>query len=64
MAPEVPAVLTANSPEEAVVIDFIKYGFSALLHKPCRLNEPRIALEKVCLSDSHLKDMRMGLKDT
>jgi PAS domain S-box-containing protein len=49
MAPEIPAVLTTGHASE-IVGDFRKYGFSAVLLKPCKVDELGRALERVLSS--------------
>jgi DNA-binding NtrC family response regulator len=49
MTPEIPAVLTTGHASE-IVGDFRKYGFSAVLLKPCKVDELGRALERVLSS--------------
>jgi PAS domain S-box-containing protein len=50
MAPDIRAVLTTGTPTEGTGGDFRKYGFSAVLPKPCKVNELGKILEKVLSS--------------
>jgi PAS domain S-box-containing protein len=47
IAPDIRAVLTTGHPDEAIVGDFRKYGFSAVLPKPCKVDELGRVLERV-----------------
>jgi ActR/RegA family two-component response regulator len=50
IAPDICAVLTNGYPSEGIAGDFRKYGFSAVLPKPCKVDELRRLLEKVLSS--------------
>jgi PAS domain S-box-containing protein len=50
IAPDICAVLATGYPSEGIVGDFRKYGFSALLRKPCKVDELQKVLEKVISS--------------
>jgi PAS domain S-box-containing protein len=47
MASEIPTVFTIDSSGKGITGDFSKYGFSAVLHKPFKVDELRTVLEKV-----------------
>ncbi len=50
IAPDIRAVVTTGYPSEAIVDDFRKYGFSAVLPKPCKVDELGRVLERVLSS--------------
>jgi two-component system cell cycle sensor histidine kinase/response regulator CckA len=50
ITPDICAIVTTGYPTEAIMGDFRKYGFSAVLPKPCKVDELRRVLERVLSS--------------